>query len=382
MDVEARVTGLNTGGLELKFAGRRAFMPASQVGLHHVDDLVPFLNQTLHCRVIDVDRKSRNIVLSRRAVLLADQKVQRAQRLSTITEGQLCEGKVQNIQKFGVFVDIGGVDGLIHISDLSYRHVKHPSEVVQVGQTVQAKVLKVDAEAGRLTLGMRQMQPDPWEDIVSKYPPGKRTAARVIKLTRFGAFVELADGIEGLIPASEMSWTRTHDLRELVQEQQNVEAVVLATDLSKRHITLSMKQLEPDPWDELKSKHDPGDVVTGMVTRITSYGAFVELAPGLEGMIHISELSDRRVDKVDDVVKVGEPVTVRIIGIEEEKRRVGLSVKALNEADDKHRERSRGSAGRNEQAKYVVDPSKARAVQSLMDKSDGQGDGGLKGGIG
>lgn len=405
MTVEAQVTGFNTGGLELKVSGHRAFMPASQVEIHHVDDLVPFLNHKLVCKVIDIDRRGRNIILSHRAVLEEEQLRERDQVLGQIEVDQIREGTVRNLQEFGAFVDLGGgIDGLIHISDLSYTRIDHPSEIVQPGQKIQVKILKIDTAKQRISLGFKQVQPDPWEGVGSKYAPGTEITGRVTRLARFGAFVELEQGIEGLIPAGEISWSHFHRIEDVVQQNQTVHVAVLNVDVKRRRIGLSLKQTQSDPWSEADRKYLPDTVVTGTITRCTNFGAFVQLEPGVEGLIHISQLADHRVDQVEDIVKPGDEVTVKVMDLDPDQRRIGLSIRALvesaqveaelsQERSGKPRDRrsrgdgkSRGPEGTHTDVrKYVVDDDReakaGESMKSLLDKL-GEDGSGLKGGIG
>ncbi|MAE60832.1 MAG: 30S ribosomal protein S1 [Planctomycetaceae bacterium] len=404
MTVEAHVIGFNTGGLELKVSGHRAFMPASQVDLHHVDDLVPLLSHKLVSKVIDIDRRGRNIILSHRAVLEEKQSRQREQVIGQLEVGQIREGTVRNLQDFGAFVDLGGgIDGLIHISDLAYSRVDHPRDVLKAGQSVQVKILKIDAEKNRISLGCKQVQPDPWEGVEHKFTVGAQVSGRVTRIARFGAFVELEQGVEGLVPAGELSWSHFHRIEDIVQLNQVVNVSVLNVDAGRRRIGLSLKQAQADPWADADSKYLPDTVLTGTVTRTTTFGAFVQLEPGVEGLIHISQLADRRVDQVEDVVKTGQEVTVKVVDMDPDQRRIGLSIRALAESaaepdvappqsgkprggrrDGGDRRRDPEGA-RADVRKYVVnDDREAKAsesMKSLLDKL-GEDASGLKGGIG
>jgi small subunit ribosomal protein S1 len=392
MVIEAKVTGTNTGGLELKVAGQRAFMPASQVDIEHVENLNQFLNQKLRCKVQDLDRRRKNIILSRRAVLEEEKAESAKQVMEELAEGQTREGTVRNIQKFGAFVDLGGIDGLIHISDLSYQHIDDPTQVVKVGQQVRVKVLKVDRENDRISLGLKQIEPDPWETAQQDYPEGEQVSGRVTKLTNFGAFVELAPGIEGLIPLGEMSYSRINRAEDVLSKDQVVNVMVLNCDPQRRRISLSLKQLKDDPWKTADSSYMPGTQVSGQVTRTTTFGAFVLLEPGVEGMIHISELAHERVPTVESKVNTGDEVTAEVLSVDPDQRRIALSIKALTEAPeprggkgDGGRGRPRGKASRDDMRKYVVkDAKEARAGESLgsLLNKFGQGGGDLKGGLG
>ena len=397
MVIEARVTGSNTGGLELKVAGQRAFMPASQIDLQHVEHINDYLNKKLTCEVIELDRRAKRIVLSRRAVLDREQREAAKKLMAELEVGQMREGVVRSIQKYGAFVDIGGMDGLIHVSDMSYGHVDDPAQVVKVGDHVRVKVLKVDLENDRISLGLKQAAPDPWEMVEQKYPPRTQISGRVTRLANFGAFVELEQGIEGLIPMSEMSWGRVGNAAQVLQAGQVITVMVLDVDGQRRRVSLSIKAMQDDPWTGVDSKYAPDMEVTGIVTRTAAFGAFVQLEDGVEGMIHISELSDRRVNTVEDVVREGQEIKAKVLAVDPDQHRISLSMRALLAARDSggsgggggggrdDREgRSSGKASRDDLRKYVVTKDQAHATESLgalLDKFGGPG-GGLKGGIG
>ncbi len=384
MTIEARVTGSNTGGLELKVAGQRAFMPASQIDIHRVEKMNELLNQKLTCRVIELDRRGKKIVLSRRAVLEEQQKADREKLLAQIKVGDEREGTVRNVQQFGAFVDLGGVDGLVHISDLSYERVKKTEDVVKVGDRVRVKVMKIDDAGERISLSMKAVGPDPWDGVRAKYAEGSNVSGAVTKLAAFGAFVELEPGVEGLVPMSELSWDRIAKPSTVLTTGQMVTVKVLEIDPQRQRITLSLKQMSEDPWAVADSEFAPDSVVEGTVTRIADFGAFVELRPGVEGMIHISELSDKRVGTVDEVVKEGQTVKAKVLHADAGKRRIALSIKALTAPADSAGGR-RGKADRQDMKKYVVNESRkpvsGDSLGSLMDKF-GSGDSGLKGGLG
>jgi small subunit ribosomal protein S1 len=328
--VEGRIVGLNRGGLEVQLKGVKAFMPASHVDVMHVKDISIFLNEFVRCEVLEIDRRHKSLTVSRRKVLEKERAARREEVLHQLEVGQIRKGVVGNLTEFGAFVDLGGVDGLIHISDLAYRQVKHPSEAVKTGDVVQVKILKIqDGEKGkpRISLGLKQALPDPWETVDERFSVDSTHRVRVLRLADFGAFVELADGIEGLIPVSEMSWGRVNKPGQVVEVGQLVDAKIIRLEKAKRRIALSMKQAQPDPWAEVLSSYAPETQVRGKVTRLTDFGAFVELTPGVEGMIHISELSDRRIRTCSEVVKVGQEVTARVLKVDPQARRIGLSLK-------------------------------------------------------
>ncbi|MFA9477865.1 S1 RNA-binding domain-containing protein [Phycisphaerales bacterium AB-hyl4] len=365
--VDGRVTATNKGGLELEMVGGiRAFMPASQIDLHHVDDLEAFVGQKLEASVQEIDRKSKKVLLSRRHLLQQRQEVEKKKTLATLEVGQTIEGKVSNIVDFGAFVDIGGVDGLIHVSDLSYTHVNKPSEVVQPGQAVTVKVLKIDAEKERISLGLKQVQPDPWEGIETRYQTGGQVEGKVVRTASFGAFVEVEPGIEALLPISEMSWKRIHNPEEVVKAGDNVRLAVLSVDPAKKRMSLSLKQATGDPWVGAERKFAANSLVEGKVLGTTDFGAFVELETGIEGLVHISELSDRRVGKVEDVLKVGDVKQFRVLDISEDDRKIRLSLKQVDKPEPE-------GASAAEIAKHSQKPAKK---QSRKDLKGGMGSGG------
>ncbi len=328
--VEARVTGSNKGGLELEMPGQiRAFMPASQVDLHHIDDLEQFVGQRVEARVHEVDRKHKRVIISRREHLQKQRDLYRAKTLSELEVDQIREGTISNLTDFGAFVDLGGVDGLVHVTDLSHTHVKKPSDVVKVGDPVRVKVLKLDKDKGRISLGLKQVAPDPWEEHT--FSVGDDVSGRITRTANFGAFVEVAEGVEGLLPMSEMSWKRIGKAEEVVQKDQVVSVKVIAVDLKKRRLTLSLKQAAGNPWAEAESEFAKGALVEGTVVSTTDFGAFIELKPGVEGMVHISELSTKRVNVVTDVLKVGQAETFRVIGLDTQKHKIKLSLKQVKE---------------------------------------------------
>ncbi len=334
--VQGRVVGLNRGGLEVQFKGIKAFMPASHVDLMHVKDISIFLNEPVTCEVMEIDRRGKRMTVSRRRVLEKERAAKRDELLEEIEPGQLRKGIVGNITDFGAFIDLGGVDGLVHVSDMSYRQIKNPSEVLTSGDVVEVKVLKIQDEKGgkkRISLGLKQAQPDPWDHVDDQFPVGSNQRVRVVRLADFGAFAELAEGIEGLIPLSEMSWSRINRAAEVVEVGQTVDAVVLRIEKRRHRIALSMKQAQPDPWAEVMESYAPDSMAEGKVTKLTSFGAFIELAPGVEGMIHISELADRHVKSCAEVVKPGQDVKARVLSVDPKQRRIALSLKPARTAE-------------------------------------------------
>jgi small subunit ribosomal protein S1 len=329
--VEGHVTGVIKGGLEINLNGIRAFMPASQVDVAPMKDISVFLNQQIRCEVIDLDRRAKNVVLSRRKTIQKEQAEARERIKEELEAGQTREGVVANITDFGAFVDIGGVEGLVHIRDLSWGTVEKVSDVLSTGQKVQVKVLKVDEKRERISLGLKQAQPDPWSVVPERYPVGTELKARIIRTADFGAFAELEPGVEGLIPISEMGWERVRAASSVVSIGDLVDAVVIRIEPEKHRLALSMKQAQPDPWAGVLDTFSEQSLVTGRVTRLADFGAFVELAPGVEGLVHISELADRRVRSCSEVVSVGQEVEARVLGVDQENRRISLSLKQVAE---------------------------------------------------
>jgi len=326
--VEAFVERSNKGGLEVRFNGIRAFMPLSQISMYRVENPEEFLNTKLRCQVTEVNRRERRVIVSARALMEIEAQEKREALMRELTEGDVRDGVVRQVMPYGAFVDLGGADGLLHVSQMSYGRVENPADVVAVGQTVKVQVLKIDTETGRISLGMKQIQPDPWAAVEANYHPGTLATGRVTKLENFGAFVELEPGLEALIPISEMSWTqRVRHPSDLLETGQTVQAVVLQIDLARRRLSLSLKQAQANPWVGAENKYPHGETFTGRVTRITDFGAFVELEPGVEGLAHISELSDQHVRRVEDVVQADQTITVRVLETDELNRRISLTMK-------------------------------------------------------
>lgn len=330
--VKARVTGTNIGGLELRMHGLRGFMPMSQVDLVPHDDFNSFIGHWLECEVTEIDRRGKNLVLSRRRVLEREREEQREQLRYQLEEGQVRKGIVRRLTNFGAFVDIGGIDGLLHISDMSYGRVTKPDDVVKVGDEIDVQILKVDLVKNRISLGLKQLAPDPWDSVESECRVGETVEGRVVKLMNFGAFVELKPGVEGLIPISEMSWTqRVHHPKDVLREGDTVRVVVLSAEIPKHKISLSLKALSEDPWNNITERYSPDTVVSGAVARITNFGAFVQLEEGVEGLVHISQLSNNRVRAVSDVIKEGEVIQVKVLAVDPDQRRISLSLKGATE---------------------------------------------------
>lgn len=333
MIVEGRVTGLNKGGLEVDFQGIRGFMPGSQVDIIPLKDISILLNEKVQCIVKEVDRRSKNVVVSRRKYLERARAEARKILKAELEVGQLRRGTVRNITDFGAFVDLGGLEGLVHIRELSWGTVDKVTDVLSVGQEIEVKVLKIEENHKRISLSLRHAQPDPWISAADRFPEGMNLKVKIVRVADFGAFAELEAGIEGLIPISEMGWSRVQRTADVVQVGDLVDAVVLRVEPKKHRLALSMKQAQPDPWSGVLTDYAVQTVVSGRVTRLADFGAFLELTPGVEGLIHISELSDKHVKSAGDAVEIGQVVEARILSIDEEKRRISLSIKQVKDPE-------------------------------------------------
>jgi small subunit ribosomal protein S1 len=321
------------GGMVVDIQGVDAFLPGSQISLRQVPNFDEILGQTMDLKIIKVNRPRRNIVVSRRVVLEEERSKMRQKLLAEIEPGQERTGVVKNVTDFGVFIDLGGVDGLLHITDMSWGRVNHPSEVVSTGEEITIKILDFDKETGRISLGLKQLTPYPWDEVEEKYPIGKRVRGKIVSLTDYGAFVELEKGVEGLIHISEMSWTQhIKHPSKILNVGETVETVVLSVDKQNEKISLGLKQMEPDPWLTLEVKYPVGTRVMGKVRNLTAFGAFVEIEEGIDGLVHISDLSwTRRISHPSEVLKKGDTIEVVILGIDRENRRISLGHKQLRE---------------------------------------------------
>src|SRR5881398_969767 len=329
--VAGLVTNKVKGGLTVMINGIRAFLPGSLVDIRPVKDTSPYENKVMEFKVIKLDRKRNNVVVSRRAVLEASQGAERQALLANLQEGAVVKGIVKNITDYGAFVDLGGIDGLLHITDLAWRRVKHPSEVLNVGDEVTAKVLKFDTEKNRVSLGLKQLGEDPWVGLSRRYPTGTRLFGKVTNLTDYGAFVEIEQGIEGLVHVSEMDWTNKNiHPTKVVQLGDEVEVMILEIDEDRRRISLGMKQCMPNPWDEFAMNHKKGDKVTGQIKSITDFGVFVGLPGGIDGLVHLSDLSWAQPGEtaVRDFKK-GQEVEAVVLAIDVERERISLGIKQL-----------------------------------------------------
>ena len=330
--VTGTVTGKVKGGLTVMTNGIRAFLPGSLVDTRPVKDTTPYEGKTMEFKVIKLDRKRNNVVLSRRAVVEASMGEERAKLLETLKEGAIVKGIVKNITDYGAFVDLGGIDGLLHITDLAWRRVRHPSEVLEQGQEITAKVLKFDQEKNRVSLGIKQLGEDPWIGIGRRYPQGTRLFGKVTNITDYGAFVEIEAGIEGLVHVSEMDWTNKNvDPKKVVQLGEEVEVMVLEIDEERRRISLGMKQCKPNPWEEFAATHQKGDTVKGQIKSITDFGVFIGLEGGIDGLVHLSDLSwTEPGEEAVRKYKKGEELEAVVLSIDVERERISLGVKQMS----------------------------------------------------
>ena len=330
--VTGTVTGKVKGGLTVMVNGIRAFLPGSLVDTRPIKDTSPYEGKTMEFKVIKLDRKRNNVVLSRRAVVEASQGEERAKLMSNLKEGSVVQGIVKNITDYGAFVDLGGIDGLLHITDLAWRRVRHPSETLTVGQEVTAKILKFDQEKNRVSLGVKQLGDDPWVGIARRYPPNTRLFGKVTNLTDYGAFVEIESGIEGLVHVSEMDWTNKNVApSKATALGTEVEVMVLDIDEDKRRISLGIKQCKANPWEEISRGQQKGDKLTGAIKSITDFGVFIGLPGGIDGLVHLSDLSwNEPGEEAVKKYKKGDEVEATVLAIDVEKERISLGIKQLS----------------------------------------------------
>ncbi|ALF87477.1 SSU ribosomal protein S1P [Ralstonia solanacearum UW551] len=330
--ISGTVTGKVKGGLTVMVNGIRAFLPGSLVDVRPIKDTTPYEGKTLEFKVIKLDRKRNNVVLSRRAVVEATLGEERQKLMETLKEGAIVNGIVKNITDYGAFVDLGGIDGLLHITDLAWRRVRHPSEVLSVGQEITAKILKFDQEKNRVSLGVKQLGEDPWVGISRRYPQGTRLFGKVTNLTDYGAFVEIEAGIEGLVHVSEMDWTNKNVApSKVVQLGDEVEVMVLDIDEDKRRISLGMKQCKANPWDDFARNQKKGDKLSGQIKSITDFGVFIGLPGGIDGLVHLSDLSWQETgEEAVRKYKKGDEVEAVVLAIDVDKERISLGIKQLS----------------------------------------------------
>ncbi|MFN0011807.1 MAG: 30S ribosomal protein S1 [Phycisphaerales bacterium] len=330
--VEGKCIRKIKGGL-LVDIGVPVFLPASQVDVRRPGDIGEFLGRQVRGTVIKIDTERKNIVISRRKLIEDERDIAKKRLMETLKEGDIVSGTVKNIADFGAFIDLGGIDGLLHITDMSWSRINHPSEMLKIDQKVEVKVLNIDREKEKIALGIKQREASPWEEIEQKYPVGSRVRGSVVNLMSYGAFVRLEDGIEGLVHISEMSWTRRiNHPSEIVQPNQEVDVVVLEIDKNKQEISLGMKQTEVNPWELVSEKYPPGTMIEGVVRNLANYGAFVEIEPGIDGLLHVSDVSwTKKVAHPNEVFKKGDKLSCVVLDVDREKQRIGLGIKQLAE---------------------------------------------------
>lgn len=329
--VKGKVIRKVKGGLMVDI-GMEAFLPGSQIDNKRIKNLDEFIGQTYDFKILKINTERKNIVVSRRELLEEERISRKAEMLENIVEGDIRRGVVKNITDFGVFLDLDGIDGLLHITDMTWKRIKHPSEMVSLGQELEVMILHVDKEKGRVALGMKQKESNPWEEIEMRYPPGTRVRGKIVNLVPYGAFIEIEPGIEGLIHVSEMSWVKNvTDPSEIVNKGDEVEAIVLSVQKDEGKISLGLKQTEKNPWDEVERKYPIGSSVTAEIRNLTNYGAFVELEPGIDGLIHISDLSwIKKVSHPSEVLKKGDKVEAVVLSVDKESKKITLGVKQLS----------------------------------------------------
>lgn len=334
-EAQERVTGVIfgrvKGGFTVDLSGATAFLPGSQVDIRPINDVSSLMGAPQPFQILKIDRRRGNIVVSRRAVLEESRAEARSELVSNLVEGQILKGVVKNITDYGAFVDLGGVDGLLHVTDIAWRRINHPSEALTVGQTVDVQVIRFNQETQRISLGMKQLQSDPWENAVDKFKTGTRLSGRVTNITDYGAFVELDDGVEGLVHVSEMSWTKKNvHPGKIVSTSQEVEVVVLDVDLTKRRISLGLKQATDNPWAEFETNNKIGDLIEGEINNITEFGLFVGLTEEIDGLVHLSDISwSGSNEEVLEGFNKGDKVEAKILDIDLEKERISLGIKQL-----------------------------------------------------
>ena len=330
------VTGIATrkikGGL-LVDIGVPVFLPASQVDIRRPADIGDYIGRTIQCIVLKIDEARRNIVVSRRAQIEAERAEKKAQLLAELEVGQRRKGVVKNIADFGAFVDLGGIDGLLHITDMSWGRINHPTEMLAIDQEIEVQILHIDYEKEKIALGLKQKSPSPWENVEEKFPVGSQIRGSVVNVMSYGAFVKLEEGIEGLVHISEMSWTRriSHP-SELVQVDDEIDVVVLKIDKEKHEISLGMKQTQENPWDRVADRYPPGNIVKGTVRNLTNYGAFIEIEEGIDGLLHVSDMSwTRKISHPNEMVEKGQVLECRVLTVDQERRRIALGLKQMTE---------------------------------------------------
>jgi len=331
--IEGVIINKIKGGMVVNVGGVRAFLPGSQIDLKPVKSLDKLINKKLKFKILKLNKSKGNVVLSRRAILEQEREAQKAELLKNIAEGQVVEGGVKNITDYGAFIDLGGIDGLLHITDMTWGRIQHPSEVVALGQTLKVVVLKFDQNSQKVSLGLKQLTEDPWESVPEKYPVGTRIKGKVVNVTDYGAFVELEEGVEGLVHVSEMSWgKKVKHPSKVVNVSDAIEAVVLDFDSASRRISLGMKQIEPNPWTQLQQKYPLGSRIKGVVKNVTDFGIFLGIEEGIDGLVHVSDFSwKHKFNHPSEVYNKGDEVEAVVLNIDQENERFSLGVKQLDE---------------------------------------------------
>jgi len=330
--VKGKVTRKIKGGL-LVDIGVNVFLPASQVDIRRPSDIADFIDQEIECMILKIDESRRNIVVSRRKLIEITREQQKKALLEEIAERQIRKGTVKNIADFGAFVDLGGIDGLLHITDMSWGRINHPSDMLKIDDQIEVMVLHVDKEREKIALGLKQKSASPWENVADKYPVGTRVFGEVVNVMSYGAFVKLEEGIEGLVHISEMSWTkRINHPSELVNTGDKIEVVVLGINKDKQEISLGMKQTQVNPWDQVANKYPPGTMVEGTVRNLTNYGAFIEIEEGIDGLLHISDMSwTRKIGHPNEVLEKGQRISCQVLNVDQDRKRIALGLKQLKE---------------------------------------------------
>ncbi|WP_291318375.1 30S ribosomal protein S1 [Desulfonatronospira sp.] len=331
--IQGKIIKRIKGGYNVDLEGLEAFLPGSHVDLRPVPDMDALVGQEMDFRILKINRRRSNVIISRRVLLEEERENMRQELLDTIEEGQVVQGKVKNITEYGVFIDLGGLDGLLHITDMSWKRIRHPKEMVQLGDDLELKVLGFDADEKKVSLGLKQLISDPWENIEEKYPEGTRMTGKVTNLADYGAFVELADGVEGLVHISEMSWTRKlRHPSQLVKSGDEVEVVVLGIDSERKRISLGMKQVSPNPWDVVAEKYPEGTILEAPVKNITEFGLFIGIEDGIDGLIHVSDMSwTKKVRHPSELFKNGDMVRAKVLTVDKESEKFTLGIKQLTE---------------------------------------------------
>lgn len=321
------------GGYTVDIGGVEAFLPGSHVDLRPVPDMDALVNQEFEFRVLKINRRRSNVIVSRRVLLEEERDSKRQDLLATLEEGQIVKGKAKNITDYGVFVDLGGLDGLLHITDMSWKRIRHPKEMITLGQELELKVLSFDRESNKVSLGLKQLVADPWQDISARFPEGKKCLGKVTNLVDYGAFVELESGVEGLVHISEMSWTRKlRHPSQMVKVGEEVEVVILGVDGEKKRISLGMKQVRPNPWELVAEKYPEGTILEGVIKNITEFGMFIGIEDGIDGLIHVSDISwTKKVRHPNELYKVGDVVQAKVLTVDQENEKFTLGIKQLVE---------------------------------------------------